>query len=86
MLLDPLEVLTQQAGGGVATAIGAFSVLAIATSFIGTTLGERLRPTKADLDVDPTTRGLILKACLRMCDMQLASCRKITADFGCSLR
>ena len=40
MLLDPLEVLTRHAGGSVGAAIGAFSVLAIATSFIGTTLGK----------------------------------------------
>ena len=45
MLLDPLEVLTQHAASSVGVAIGAFSVLAIATSFIGTTLGAQAART-----------------------------------------
>ncbi len=53
VLLDPLEVLTQHAGSSVGAAIAAFSVLAIATSFIGTTLGKshprRLSPTSQRL-------------------------------------
>ena len=43
MLLDPLEVLTHHGNNSIGAAIAAFSVLAIATSFIGTTLGEPLR-------------------------------------------
>jgi len=41
-LLDPLAVLTEHGNSSIGAAIAAFSILAIATSFIGTTLGEKL--------------------------------------------
>lgn len=42
-LLDPLVVLMQHGDSAIGPAIGAFSLLAIATSFIGTTLGAHSR-------------------------------------------
>ena len=39
-LFDPLEMLTQHGNSSIGAAIAAFSILAVATSFIGTTLGE----------------------------------------------
>jgi len=44
-LLDPLAVLTEHGNSSVGAAIAAFSILAIATSFIGTTLGENVMLT-----------------------------------------